>query len=896
VDTIPIRLPPLPGEALDSWLETYAHLLHAEPRDIFQLAGLSRRWVHTERPDYDKPWIYYLEPADLASLSTVTGVPAAQLASMTLAYYEGTGLAATSAAAGMRRIPRWWRQPRSSQFCPRCLARNGGRWLLPWRLPWTFACARHQALLAGICPSCGRRHVRIRTGQPRRPGWCDTTGLPLPPPRPGRGARPCNHDLAAVNTPALPPDGQVLRAQRHIDTLITALLNSRSQPEKLADLQQELDDIYTVARACLAALDAPAQPPPAIASVLAELGTGPDSAGHPGSGGAITRAQPAGTHRQYAPVVAFGTTAATIMLRDRHDPDPAVAAWLVDVAGCRVNQSTPGQLLARWKNTSPAIQAALLKQTGPRLSAADQLRYGTPASSPRRPRPGDGTTRAAAMPGMLWRGWALRLNPAGSFAPLPYRLALSVLLLIAGTDGITYRQAQEALGHTPLADAAKFSALTSRLRQESSLDPVLSALTQLARQLDNHGAPIDYSRRRRLRRLAQAQLDTTEWRRRRFFLTHPDTWAWRRHLDRADLPALPRQEKFARLYLIELLTGTHPYFLPPPLRLPERGGQDYAQFVFRLPQPLSDCLHQQARRLLQHAEIDEPACWEPPFDWVTGITWPGPDPGSISPRDLHELTQAGLSLQAIAARLHTTAEHVRLTAARHPLPQSPETTNTSTTPQPAPPGADQLRHYTAQGFGLRKITRLTGCKLSVIRQLLADEGIPHPPAPSGTLSGIDPQWLRQEYDINHRSLKDIAAEAGIPADDLAACARSLGITIRRGVNGGNHVLARLGGPSEFPPAVWAALAGPRAEQRIRRFLATPGHPDLNQAARHLGIRHALLTSQITQLEAGVGATLLQHAPGGITLTRDGMQFAHDVRSALDTLERARNESTRNNPP
>lgn len=103
-------------------------------------------------------------------------------------------------------------------------------------------------------------------------------------------------------------------------------------------------------------------------------------------------------------------------------------------------------------------------------------------------------------------------------------------------------------------------------------------------------------------------------------------------------------------------------------------------------------------------------------------------------------------------------------------------------------------------------------------------------------------------------------------------------------------------PARSPRPSGAALAGPRAEQRIRRFLAVPGHPNLNQAARHLGIRHALLTSQITQLEADIGATLLQHAPGSITLTRDGMQFAHDIRSALDTLERARNESIRNNPP
>jgi hypothetical protein len=41
---------------------------------------------------------------------------------------------------GMRRTPRWWRQLSASRYCPRCLAANGGRWMLAWRIPWTFAC------------------------------------------------------------------------------------------------------------------------------------------------------------------------------------------------------------------------------------------------------------------------------------------------------------------------------------------------------------------------------------------------------------------------------------------------------------------------------------------------------------------------------------------------------------------------------------------------------------------------------------------------------------------------------------------------------------------------------------------------------------------------------------
>ena len=170
---IPIRLPPLPGEALDSWLETYAHLLHVAVRDIVALAGADWDRLASDGERQHKLWLYQLDEPDLAALSTVTGVPAATLADMTLARYEGTGLAAVT---GLPRTPRWWRQPIGSRYCPRCLAANGGRWMLTWRIPWTFACTGCRVLLAGTCPDCGRRHRRTRTGQPRRPGRCDLTG------------------------------------------------------------------------------------------------------------------------------------------------------------------------------------------------------------------------------------------------------------------------------------------------------------------------------------------------------------------------------------------------------------------------------------------------------------------------------------------------------------------------------------------------------------------------------------------------------------------------------------------------------------------------------------------------------------------------------------------------
>ena len=129
----------------------------------------------------------------------------------------------------------------------------------------------------------------------------------------------------------------------------------------------------------------------------------------------------------------------------------------------------------------------------------------------------------------------------------------------AGVDG--YRTTQELLGLQPV-HGNRFATLTARLRRHGVLDTVTAAICQLARKLDEHGTPIDYARRRRLRSLSQAKLDPPGWRRSRHLLTRPDTWAHCRHASHAELPAAPIQEHLARLRLIELLTGTHPATYP----------------------------------------------------------------------------------------------------------------------------------------------------------------------------------------------------------------------------------------------------------------------------------------------------------------------------------------------
>jgi hypothetical protein len=168
-------------------------------------------------------------------------------------------------------------------------------------------------------------------------------------------------------------------------------------------------------------------------------------------------------------------------------------------------------------------------------------------------------------------------------------------------------------------------------------------------ELAGHMREVLTGYRRRLRRLSQAQLDTAAW--------QPPAPPPRPPRQPA---AAPVQEQFARLRLIELLTGTHPRYLPEPLRLPVRRSrsQDYAEFTVTMPEQMAFSLHQQARALLSKAGISEPVTWEPPFDWAAGIPWPGPDPDAISTEGLHPLIRAGLPVRAIAARPRAGEPHL----------------------------------------------------------------------------------------------------------------------------------------------------------------------------------------------------------------------------------------------
>ncbi|QIV81750.1 TniQ family protein [Mycolicibacterium frederiksbergense] len=205
--TLPLRTMPVPGEALDSWLQALAHHSDATWGDIGTATGyLAGRATGARQP------ITTITAAQMTALAYTTGITPQTLWAMTPA----SQLPVPYAMAAIRTLL----MP-GSRFCPRCLRDNGGLWPLWWRLRWAFACPTHHCLLTDCCPSC-RRRQRIEAPPMNlvpQPGRCDRPALGgrrrSTPPR-------CGALLSDAITADAPVDSAVLSAQRRILNVIAA--------------------------------------------------------------------------------------------------------------------------------------------------------------------------------------------------------------------------------------------------------------------------------------------------------------------------------------------------------------------------------------------------------------------------------------------------------------------------------------------------------------------------------------------------------------------------------------------------------------------------------------------------------------------------------------------------
>ncbi|MFF6794500.1 TniQ family protein [Streptomyces filamentosus] len=204
--------PPLPGEALLSWLNAMASEYGGLTRGrAAQITGVLAEGepvnaLRTGRAPY------YPHPAMVHRMRAAAALSERQVADMTWHRFRGTALhpigpewaAETTRASVLGR----WADPDVLRLCPACVDECGGRWLLAWQLPWVFACPAHRCYLIDACPDCGRRFTAHGTDPVR--GRCRNR-----PPADGTRRRQCDAPLHGL--PRVPVvDTELFELQRRL--------------------------------------------------------------------------------------------------------------------------------------------------------------------------------------------------------------------------------------------------------------------------------------------------------------------------------------------------------------------------------------------------------------------------------------------------------------------------------------------------------------------------------------------------------------------------------------------------------------------------------------------------------------------------------------------------------
>ncbi|MFE3144998.1 TniQ family protein [Streptomyces scopuliridis] len=847
---IPIWVQPLPGEALDSWLEAYARRLKVTAHALLNFIGLpgSSPARMTER----------LSGREGEVLSEVTGLSPQALAAMTLEPYEGLTVAFHSGKDGMNRPPAWRYYGTHSRFCPACLDDTGGRWILAWRQPWSFACLRHRCLLLERCPACGQfvRAQGTRVGGPSKPMLCTRGRHSVHGDRRPRVA--CGFPLSQAPAHVLPPSGRVLQAQSHVDALLDGLF---AQPEPR---QGQLQDLYSLGWRSLAGLATDlGSAPQLVHQVLEE------------TGGALpiqTNAQDATDVRS----IAIGTALAH-MADPRPTPaDPKLFEWILEISdrlSTALDGPSPSTRAIAWRKASPHLAGYALARMDADLTLISRVRYGTAAPHPyfKRLTQDQIRQRAASLPDKLWPSWTMRLlTPAlaSGRSSDNFRRATSTLLMLPGTR-LDYNPATALLDQKP-TDRDRVKAF--RMLDNYPQSALTSVIAQLAWALDEHGAPIDYARRRRLFREDTIRLDLPA-------LNAICTELGWKHSD-------PSRGRLVQWHLLGLLLGSDPEPIDDKITTHHR---------FRLftPRPLKDFLHAQAMANLERFGIDEPLRWEPPNTWATTNAWPGFDSDSIDHGLASELTAACFSEAFLVRQLGLTSTHFRLycesrditiTPSSMPARRPSTRTRGKDIPRTGPLAPDQLQNlYVEQKMTMDQIGRIAGCSGSTVSIALREAGIAIPRRrPNGAIERlIDRDWLETEYHIKGRSAPDIARELGLHKNPVIKLIRKYGIPRNPGLHA--NAFASLGIRLSTP---MTAISRTRnCVQRLRHLIQLPGHPHVAAASRALGLRDAVLRYQLNSIEKTAGFSVIARRTSPITATTRGHKLLAEAEHLLELLDR-----------
>ncbi|MCH0557005.1 TniQ family protein [Streptomyces sp. MUM 16J] len=870
--TLPIRLPPLPGEALDSWLEATARRMDSTLGDVLLYFGFPvRQRAGNQFQGIPADWTIFLDERLTAAVAHATGMVPEVVTAMTLAHYDGRAL---QLSAGGRAVTRHvlWGRGRGSRFCPDCLHSSGGRWQLSWRLGFSFACTRHRRLLADCCPHCGRvPRQRPRSGRSvPRPELCGN-----PPIRPGGPVSAgCGADLTRASTLRLPPGHPVLAAQDRvmeiIDGPMAAFGSYRTLPQSAPAV---LADIRALGIRVLSDLPAAVlreQLPADIAE--AHLATDPAS---PHTEQAADRPGFMAPPRAADAAVAV-TMALSVLEQPGIHPAGEALHGLLEAVREELTQISATSIDDWGRGISPVLQSMHLAALASFFRPSERLRYRITTETPRRPAKStrDIEQRARKIPTMFWPSWTVRLTPPEGIHARTLTPALAALLLIPDSR-TSLDQAAVLVGD--VTDGIEISRLLQELDDLPQWPDIVTALDRLTDRLDADDVPIDYGRRR--------LLDYTS------LLTH-DRWLeiCRRT---GTPPGTGRRQRIARSQLFLRLSGLPAESVPDDL-----GGLDSAEFratslrftALQTPE-LAHALQQEALGFLASHHIhDEPVTWQPPTALLAGLSLPGPDPAHIDLPHLHQIVrERHHPVQHAAQVLGATVEAIRHVLDEHPAPAPQPTKNTAR-------ATGRIRHqarqvipaerftqlYLDEHQSLQQIATLTGFSRRVLTDLAKEYGIPLREGPQDykRRCAIERDWLIEQYVHRRRTLPDLARETGMSTANMARWAHTHNIPLRPRGGASHHIALRTSEQASDAPAILRdALTSPNAWQRLERFVAALPYPTVTEAARALGIHQSTLVTQINRLEKDLGRPLIERAERGRRMrpTRFGRRVATAVR-------------------
>jgi len=822
VRTLPIRVAPLPGEALDSWLEYLSHRLRTTHGEILAAVGLNRPAATAT----DRSHVMWLFPEAAERVSAATGVPVGQIIAMTLAHYPA---AARVLSLGVR-FPRG--RPRYSRFCPHCLADDDGRWQLRWRLGFSIACLTHSCLLLDACPACLKpQRGRVFPGELHAyPGRCGCRAADGN----GRLAARCGADLSAATTLTLDADHPTLRAQDAIDIAVDSGAADigiyREHPVAVSDFLTDLKALGARALSSAAA--------GSLSTLIpADL--------HEAYRSTPSRTRPAAQPLTLITAVAL-TAAAAILCHDDHAVAADMLARLekpIERNGASLDWPRAG-----WASgTTEAVSALRLTARAPRLTSTAQLRYRIGTSCPTMPALDrtDSVALAARVPATIWSAWAVRLR-------LPQldhvRLAASLPAMLLMVNS----RIRAADAHQVLGSNSQWRTIAHHLRalaRDPHWGDIRAALIRLADYLRDTDTPVDYRRRR--------HLDYST-------LLPEETWT----AICTDLHIRTGGSERLRLVRCHVYTviSANSVDRAPWLRDTNEFRSAFFRFPVLLTPELRGALDDYATTFLRDRGINEPLTWQPPLTLVADLRLPGADPDRLPRAAIHRLVRQQQPLTIIAEHLNTTADAVRHVLIEHPAPPGLR----GPTARPAPAlsalaeqlSATELRDlYLVQRLPLLQIAARYGTSRQIVAALARRHDIPlRPPQREPILDAVDRDWLHREYVDHHRTLPELAAEKGMSTANMARWAHRLRIPLR-GRGGPSHAdtLQARNAARKAPKLLRPALVGIGGAERLTRFAAASQYPSVTEAAAALKIHQGVLQHQINRLAADLGGSLLTRA-------------------------------------